>query len=64
MIKANRFNYEIYKLLVQANMEKSAEMIKQMGDKWCCSKANSVKRLEVPIEILKQNKSKVLKGRA
>lgn len=61
MIRANRFNYEIYQLLVEANKAKSAELVEKMGDNWCCSKANAVRRLEVPLEILKQNQSKVLK---
>lgn len=61
MIQANRFNYEIYQLLVQSNKDKSAELVAQMGDRWCCSKANAVKRLEVPLEILKQNQSKILR---
>jgi len=34
-----------------------------MGSKWCCHPDNYVKRLEVPIEILQQNKTKVLKGK-
>lgn len=61
MIQANRFNFEIYELLCQANKAKSAELVAEMGDRWCCSKANAVKRLEVPLEILKQNQSKILK---
>ena len=61
MIQANRFNFEIYQLLVQANKDKSAELVAQMGDRWCCSKANAVKKLEVPLEILKQNQSKILR---
>lgn len=61
MIKAGRFNDGIYDLLVEANKVKSAELIKKMGTKWCCHPVNAVKRLEVPLEILKQNQSKILK---
>lgn len=62
MLHAGRFNNEIYHLLCQLNKTKSQELIKEMGEKWCCHPSNAVKRLEVPLEILKQNQSKVLKG--
>ena len=39
----------------------SKEMIEKMGNKWCCHKDNQVKRLDVPVEILRQNQPKVLK---
>lgn len=61
MIKAGRFNEGIYNLLVEANKAKSAELIEKMGKTWCCHPSNSIKKLEIPLEILKQNQSKVLK---
>ncbi len=39
----------------------SKDMIEKMGAKWCCHKDNQVKRLDVPVEILRQNQPKVLK---
>jgi hypothetical protein len=39
----------------------SKDMIEKMGAKWCCHKDNHVKRLDVPVEILRQNQPKVLK---
>ena len=39
----------------------SRDMIERMGSKWCCHKDNQVKRLDVPVEILRQNQPKVLK---
>jgi hypothetical protein len=39
----------------------SKDMIERMGNKWCCHKDNQVKRLDVPVEILRQNQPKVLK---
>ena len=39
----------------------SKEMIEKMGAKWCCHKDNQIKRLDVPVEILRQNQPKVLK---
>ena len=45
------------------NLQKSKKLIESMGSKWCCHPDNHVKKLEVPIEILQQNKTKVLKGK-
>lgn len=45
------------------NLEKSKAIIKEMGSKWCCHPDNYVKKLETPIDILQQNKIKVLKGK-
>ena len=41
----------------------SKDMIEKMGAKWCCHKDNQVKRLDVPLEILKSHQSKVLRRR-
>ena len=43
------------------NLEKSREVIEKMGDKWCCHPSNRVKKLDVPLDILKTNQSKVFK---
>ena len=37
------------------------EMIERMGTKWCCAKENQVKRLDVPLLILNEPKTKVLR---
>ena len=64
MIKAGRFNYPIYELLVEHNRIKAKEMIDGMGSKWCLHPANSVKRLDVPLPLLSEpRQSKILKGR-
>ena len=39
----------------------SKEMIEKMGNKWVCHPDNRVKRLDVPVEVLKKNQPKVLK---
>jgi len=39
----------------------SKDMIEKMGNKWCCHKDNQVKRLDVPLDILKSHQSKVLR---
>ncbi len=39
----------------------SKEMIEKMGAKWVCHPDNRVKRLDVPVEVLKKNQPKVLK---
>lgn len=61
MLQAGKFNYEIYELLCKYNTQKSKEMVKKMGDKWCCHPSNAVKRLAIPLEILKMNQSKILR---
>lgn len=60
MIKAGRYS-AVIDFMPEFNLQKSKEIIETMGDKWCCHPSNAVKRLEVPIEILKQNQSKILK---
>jgi hypothetical protein len=62
MIEAGRFNYGIYELLVEINAKNSKDMVKKMGDKWCCHPSNQVKRLDVPLPLLTDiRQSKVLR---
>lgn len=62
LIQAGKFNLEIYELLVKYNESRSKELIKKMGDKWCCHPDNRVKRLDVPLPILSdKNASKILR---
>jgi hypothetical protein len=60
LIQAGRMGV-IYDLLPEYNMMKSKAIIEQMGEKWCCHPKNRVKRLETPLEILKQHQSRVLR---
>jgi hypothetical protein len=60
MIKAGKFSVVI-DFMPEYNLQKSKEIIETMGEKWCCHPKNAVKKLEVPLEILKQNQSKFLK---
>ena len=53
----------IYDLMPEYNFLKSQEIIKQMGNKWCCHPDNAVKKLEIPLPILNEPRTKVLKGR-
>lgn len=62
MMKAGRYD-AVLDFMPQYNLEKSKQIIESMGSKWCCHPDNYVKRLEVPIEVLQQNKTKVLKGK-
>jgi hypothetical protein len=39
------------------------EMIEKMGTKWCCHPDNRIKRLDVPLLILNEPKTKVLRKR-
>ena len=59
-MQAGRYNV-IYDLLPQYNFEKSQAIIKDMGAKWCCHPDNHVKRLDVPLPILNEPKTRVLK---
>ena len=62
MIRAGRFNYEIYELLCQQNAVNSKAAIKKMGNKWVCHPDNYVKRLEIPLDVLNAHRgSKILK---
>jgi hypothetical protein len=60
MIKAGRFN-AVLDFMPAVIAADSKDMIERMGNKWCCHKDNQVKRLDVPVEILRQNQPKVLK---
>jgi hypothetical protein len=51
----------VHDLMPEYNMMKSKAIIEQMGEKWCCHPNNKVKRLETPLEILKQHQSRVLR---
>jgi hypothetical protein len=51
----------VYDLMPDYNMMKSKAIIDRMGEKWCCHPSNKVKRLETPLEILKQHQSRVLR---
>jgi hypothetical protein len=62
MMLAGKYN-AVLDFMPTYNLEKSKAIIKEMGNKWCCHPDNHVKKLDVPIEILNQNKSKVLKGK-
>lgn len=54
----------IYDCLPAFWMEEAKEKIKEMGTKWCCHSANSVKRLDVPLPLLSEpRQSKILKGK-
>lgn len=60
MISAGRYD-AILDFMPAVIAADSKEMIEKMGAKWCCHKDNQVKRLDVPVEILRQNQPKVLK---
>lgn len=60
LINAGRMG-AIYDLMPEYNLMKSKKIIEQMGEKWCCHPSNKVKRLETPLEILKQHQSRVLR---
>lgn len=60
MMNAGRYN-AIYDLMPAFNLQKSKDIIQDMGSKWCCHRDNQIRRLDVPLEILKQNQSKILK---
>ena len=60
LMQAGRYN-AIYDLMPQYNLEKSQEIIKSMGAKWCCHPENAVKRLDVPLPLLNEPRTKVLK---
>lgn len=60
MMRAGRYN-AVFDLMPAYNLDKSKDIIKDMGSKWCCHPDNQIRRLDVPLEILKQNQSKILK---
>ena len=62
MIKAGRYS-AIMDFMPAVIDSDAKDIIAKMGVKWCCHKDNQVKRLDVPIEILRQNQPKVLRKR-
>lgn len=62
MIRAGRYG-AIMDFMPEVIAADSKEMIERMGTKWCCHPDNRVKRLDVPLEILKSHQSKVLRKR-
>ena len=62
MIRAGRYS-AIMDFMPDAIMADSKDIIERMGNKWCCHPDNRVKRLDVPMEILRQNQPKVLRKR-
>lgn len=50
MVKVMPFSYEIYKMLVERNKERSKEIIKKMGSTYICHPENHVKRLKKPFK--------------
>ena len=60
MMKAGKYS-AILDLMPAYNLAKSKEIIEQMGEKWVCHPANKVKKLDVPLDILKTHQSKVFK---
>ena len=63
MMKAGKYS-AILDLMPAYNLAKSKEIIEQMGEKWVCHPANKVKKLDVPLDILKTHQSKVFKRKA
>jgi hypothetical protein len=62
MIRAGKMD-KILDFMPEYNLVKSKEIIKQMGNKWCCHPDNAVKKLEVPLPILNEPRTRVLKGK-
>lgn len=54
----------VYDYLPDYWLEKSKIKIAAMGEKWCLHPANKVKRLDVPLPLLSDDRtSKILKGK-
>jgi hypothetical protein len=62
MIQAGKMD-KIIDFMPEYNLVKSKEIIKQMGNKWCCHPDNAVKKLEIPLPILNEPRTRVLKGK-
>jgi len=63
MIKAGKFN-AVYDLMRVYNEQKAKDIIKEMGEKYCCHPKNWVKRLDVPLPLLSEpRQSKVLRAK-
>lgn len=63
MIHAGKFNWDIYQLLIKQNEVKTKALIESMGAKWVCHKDNQIKKLDVPLDILSEHKSKLLRSK-
>ncbi len=63
MMKAGRYS-AVLDFMPDYNLQKSKEIIEEMGDKWVCHPSNRVKRLDAPLDILKTHQSKVFKRKA
>jgi hypothetical protein len=62
MIRAGKMD-RIIDFMPEYNLIKSKEIIEQMGNKWCCHPDNAVKKLEIPLPILNEPRTRVLKGK-
>ena len=62
MIKAGRFSavFDFMPAMIDADAK---DIVAKMGAKWCCHPDNCVKRLDVPLDILKTHQNKVLRKR-
>jgi hypothetical protein len=60
MISAGRYN-AVLDFMPAVIAADSKEMIEKMGSKWVCHPDNRVKRLDVPLLILNEPKTKVLR---
>lgn len=60
MMKAGRYS-AVLDFMPDYNLQKSKEIIEQMGDKWVCHPSNKVKRLDVPLDVLRTHHNKVLR---
>ena len=60
MIKQGRFNAvaDFMPAMIDADAK---DLVEKMGVKWCCHPDHHVKRLDVPLPILNEPKTKVLK---
>ena len=62
MLQAGKMG-AIIDFMPEYNLLKSKEIIEQMGNKWCCHPDNAVKKLEVPLPILAEPRTKILTGK-
>ncbi len=60
MIKAGRYGV-VMDFMPAVIAADAKEMIEKMGAKWVCHPDNCIKRLDVPLLILNEPKTKVLK---
>ena len=60
MISAGRYS-AVLDFMPSVIAADSKDMIEKMGTKWVCHPDNRVKRLDVPIPILNEPKTKVLR---